>query len=300
MSIHKIPNTMLVVITFMVLFVNGVFINAQTIDTKQYSLTIAENQKAVLFLFPCFPCDKENTKAEAHFLKYTSQNGISTVLLNYNQKLFLTKKDKKKLTKQLNTIIKKHGLPEKALFIGGFSGGGNVTTLLANHLIKTNNTTQPKGIFIVDAPVDLEELYRTAKNDIQQNADQDAVDEGRFLVQLFNEKLGNPDQNSVDYQKYSPYLIQGNSVTNIQFLKTIKVRLYTEPDLKWQSEKKKRTYLDLNAYKLEKMHEALIGLGSTKAEFIKTENLGYRANGSRHPHSWNIVEPESLIQWILE
>jgi hypothetical protein len=41
-------------------------------------------------------------------------------------------------------------------------------------------------------------------------------------------------------------------------------------------------------------------LGCTKAEFIKTENRGIRANGEIHPHSWSIVEKESLIKWIKE
>lgn len=59
------------------------------IKGENYELKIANEQKAILILFPCFPCDIENTKTEAKFLKDIEKEGITTLLLNINQKLFL-------------------------------------------------------------------------------------------------------------------------------------------------------------------------------------------------------------------
>lgn len=274
--------------------------NSQTVENKEYLFSKAENEKATLILFPCFPCDKTNTQIEARFLENIEKNGISTVLLDFNQKLFLEETEKEKLAEKLNSIFDENNISKHNIYIGGFSSGGNVTVLISNFLIKTKNQIQPKGIFVVDSPLDLEELYKNAQNDIQLNKSIDAVEEGKYLINLFEEKIGNPKTDIENYKKFSPYLISQNSTQNIEYLTKIKTRFYTEPDLNWQSENRNRKYEDLNAYKLEKTFNSLKDLGSKKTEFIKTENRGIRSNGQKHPHSWNIVEKESLIKWILE
>src|SRR5690606_34298632 len=255
----------------------------------------AENEKAVLILFPCFPCDKTNTKTEAKFLDKIENEGITTILLDYNQKLYLDEFEKEDLAKRLNSILNENEISKKNVFIGGFSSAGNITIILSNYLIEKHNELQPKGVFIVDSPFDLEELYKSAQNDIKLNKNIEAVEEGKFLVNLFEQNLGNPETNIEKYKDLSPYLISQNSINNIKYLKNIKVRFYTEPDLEWQSLNRNRKYEDLNAFKVEKTWEALKNLGNKKAEFIKTENLGIRANGEKHPHSWSIVEKEDLI-----
>ncbi|WP_157837440.1 hypothetical protein [Chryseobacterium sp. P1-3] len=51
---------------------------------------------------------------------------------------------------------------------------------------------------------------------------------------------------------------------------------------------------------LKKTNEALVNLGNHTAEYIETKNRGIRANGKKHPHSWNIVEQKGLVKWMLE
>ena len=269
-------------------------------ENNDYLINKAENQKAILVLFPCFPCDKINTKTEAKFLENIEKEGITTILLDYNQKLFLKENEQKYLSLKLNSIFDDNEISKQNVFIGGFSSGGNITILLSNYLLKTNNEIQPKGIFVVDSPLDLEELYKNAENDIKKNISIEAVEEAKFITTLFGKEIGNPMRNIENYKKYSPYLISNNSIQNIEFLKNIKTRFYTEPDLDWQSENRNRKYEDLNAFKLEKTYNSLKQLGAKKTEFIKTENRGYRANGQKHPHSWNIVEKENLVDWILK
>lgn len=272
----------------------------KVIKNQNYELKISNNQKAVLILFPCFPCDIENTKTEANFLKNIENDGVTTLLLNYNQKLYLTDNDKIEYAKAINNILDENKIIKRNVFIGGFSGGGNISIILSNYLLKTKNEIQPKGVFTVDSPLDLEELYNGAKNDIEKNVSEDAVNEGLFLVEMLENEIGKPNENIEKYKEFSPYLISSNTITNIEYLKNIKVRFYTEPDLEWQHKNRNRKYEDLNAYKLEQTYNSLMNLGSKKVEFVKTKNRGIRANGEKHPHSWNIVERESLLKWMID
>ena len=271
----------------------------QQVENQSYILHPAVSQKAVLVLFPCFPCDKEHTAAEADFLRDMDETGITTILLDYNQKLFLSESEKLELSQFLNQIFDENKIEKQNIFIGGFSSGGNLAAMVTNYLLETRNEIQPKGVFIVDAPFDLEQLYNGAKKDLIQNVDVDAVEEAKSLVEFLEKKLGNPAQEIENYMKNSPYLISKNAAQNISQLTKIKTRFYCEPALDWQAENRNRVYEDLNAFKLEKAYESLLELGGRNVEFIETENRGIRANGQRHPHSWNIVARENLVNWIL-
>ncbi|THF53318.1 hypothetical protein E6C50_03705 [Flavobacterium supellecticarium] len=272
----------------------------QVITGKDYELKIASPQKAVLVLFPCYPCDIANTKAEAKFLKNIEKQGITTLLLNYNQRLFLSDAEKTEYAKTLNSILNEHNIATNNLYIGGFSGGGNVTMLLSSYLIKSKNAIQPKGIMVVDSPIDLEALYYDSQKDVVKNADPEAVAEGHYLIELLENAFGKPTDHLENYKNASPYLASCKITDNIAYLKDIKTRFYSEPALEWQKQQRNRTYEDLNAYKLEQASKTLKELGSTQTEFIATENRGYRANGDRHPHSWSIVEQGSLVKWMTE
>ncbi|UUC44074.1 alpha/beta hydrolase fold domain-containing protein [Flavobacterium cerinum] len=274
--------------------------SVKIVKGDNYELKITDPQKAVLVLFPCYPCDIANTKTEAKFLKDIEKAGITTLLLNYNLKLFLTDSEKTEYAKTLNSILDQNKVAKDNVYIGGFSGGGNIALLLTDYMLKTKNQTQPKGLMVIDSPIDLEALYNESQKEVIKNVDAEAVAEGQYLMELFDNTLGKPNENIEKYKALSPYLVSCNSTQNIRSLKDIKTRFYSEPDLEWQNTHKKRTYQDLNAYKLEQAILSLKQLGSTQAEFIATKNRGYRANGDRHPHSWNIVEQQDLIKWITE
>jgi alpha/beta hydrolase fold len=270
------------------------------IKGTNYELVKSKNQKAVLILFPCYPCAIEDTKREAFFLRDLEKEGITILLLDLNRKLYLTDEEQQNYAKILNNALDSNKIDKQNVFIGGFSSGGNIAILLSNYLLKTKNAIEPKGVFAVDSPLDLEHLYNAAKNNIKLNANKDAYNEGVFIAELFEEELGKPTENLEKYKRFSPFLISVNYSENIAYLKNIKIRLYTEPDLEWHKKNRNKEYEDLNAYVLEKTNEGLVQLGNKKTEFIKTQNRGIRANGEKHPHSWNIVEKQSLLDWIKE
>jgi hypothetical protein len=64
-------------------------------------------------------------------------------------------------------------------------------------------------------------------------------------------------------------------------------------------ENRGRDYYGMNAIDLAALVNQLKILGSKKAELITTTGKGIRENGSRHPHSWSIVDEKELIEWFV-
>ncbi len=274
---------------------------SKSIITTEYELIKAEKQKGLLILFPCFPCDAKNTFSEFKISDISIENGFSVLAMNLNQRLFLTQIEKQELVEQLEKIVSENNLPKENVFIGGFSSGGNVSLLISDYLIQNKSKIQPKGVFVVDSPIDLLALYKTAQKNLKMNFSQPSIQEATWIKSFFDKEFGNPKDGIVNYENSSPFTLETQNIQNLRNLKNLKIRLYTEPDLKWWKENRKNDYEDLNAYYLKKLSSKLkTKFGSKNIKLIETKNRGYRANGERHPHSWAIVNEKDLIKWMTE
>lgn len=267
---------------------------------KEFEIYKVSNSKATLVLFPCFPCDIENTKNEFPIIEEANKKGVSVILMNYNFKLYLKDSELQNLSKHFNSIFENNKLSTDNVYIGGFSGGGNVTLLLSNSLIKEENSIQPKGVFIVDSPIDLLGLYKVAEKNIISNFSSESVQEANWIIDTFNSEFGNPKDSISLYKKLSPYTLETNTISNVENLKNLKIRLYTEPDFDWWLKNRKNQKDEINSYFIEQLYNDLKIKGFQKIELINTKNKGYRADGTRHPHSWAIVDKENLLNWVLE
>ncbi len=276
----------------------GTSMNEVIIINENYELIIAKRQKAVLILFPCYPCDISHTKREAPFLKSIGEKGITTILMNFNKKLYLTKEEKFQVSQEIKSIFEINKIKSSNVFLGGFSSGGNVALILSEYLFSENSNLKIKGVFVVDSPIDLEQLYKNAKNDITLNANDGAKNEGIFLSELLKNELGNPIENLTLYKESSPFLVSQTSLENLRNHREYKIRLYTEPSIEWHLKNRKREYDNTNSWMIEKFYETLKINGNNSCDIIKTENKGIRANGDIHPHSWSIVEQKGLLEWM--
>lgn len=277
--------------------------NNQTkkITTPEFKLIKSEEQNGLLILFPCFPCDAENTFSEFKISEISIKNGFSVLAMNFNQHLFLKLSEKQELAQRLEKIVIENNLNRKKIFIGGFSSGGNVSLLISDYLIKIKSIVQPKGIFVVDSPIDLLALYKTAHKNLTNNFSKPSIQEATWVKSFFDNEFGNPKNGIAKYEKYSPFTLETQNIKNLKNLKKLKIRFYTEPDLKWWKENRKNNYYDLNAYYLKQLSDKLKNeFGSQNIRLIETKNKGYRKNGDRHPHSWSIVNTNDLMKWMLE
>jgi hypothetical protein len=254
----------------------------------------------LLVLFPCFPCNAENTRIEFDIIDVAIDNNITVLLMNFNQHLWLSSAEKSDLEVILTKAVREHNVNTDNTYIGGFSSGGNVSLLLADYLMSKESTIQPKGLFIVDSPIDLLALYETAQQTIKRNFSDIAIQEANWIVETSKADFGVGDTALSNYEKKSPYLSKTNSTKNLSHLSGVKIRLYSEPDTAWWKDNRQAEYKNMNAFYIEQLANDLSGLyGEDKVKYIKTKNRGYRANGDRHPHSWAIVDIKDLVSWIL-
>lgn len=56
----------------------------------------------------------------------------------------------------------------------------------------------------------------------------------------------------------------------------------------------------MNAIDLAALINELKILDNRRAELIITHDKGYLPDGTRHPHSWSIVDEKELIDWFVE
>ena len=274
-------------------------LKSNVITTDEFEIHYAQKQAATLFLFPCFSCDLNQTKKEFKILDSAYTNGISVVLLNFNFRLSLDSTEKRMLGDFLNEIMDYYQLPSQNITIGGYSGGGNVSLLLADYLISQNNKYQPNAVFAVDPPIDLWNIYRSSKLNIERNFSEPSVAESNLLIGLLDSIVGEKNHFPDSFAIHSPIVNEIQNYDNIAHLKSIKVRLYTEPDSIWWKENRQADFNQTNSYALQQFFKNQ-QTTFKQLELIETQNKGIRGDGTRHPHSWSIVDQDELIEWIIK
>lgn len=274
----------------------------QEITNENYELSKpTKNLKRVLILFGGFPEKPENIKREFTIQELALEKSIAVLYMNYNQKLWLEETEKQKLAELLQKIFAENKLPTNDTYVGGFSSGGNVALLMGSFLVENKGfKLAPKGVFIVDSPIDLVALYKSSEKNIARNFSEVSVRESTWMIETLGKSFGNPSDGISKYQQYAVYTSSTETIDNIKGLKNTKIRLYTEPDTLWWKENRKADYDQMNACYIKKLAASLQNAGFSQVEYIATENKGYRANGDRHPHSWSIVDKKELIKWMME
>ena len=273
---------------------------SETIKEKYELYKPNEQAKAVLILFGGYPESIEDIKREFKILETTKSKDIAVVFLNYNQKLWLEENEKNQLAKQLQEIFEENQLPTNNIYIGGFSSGGIVSLMISDYILGIKKFyINPKGVFIIDSPIDLVALYTSSEKNIEQNFSEVSVQESKWIIENLGNALGNPKNDIENFESKAVFTYRTNNTSNLQHLKNTKIRLYTEPDTLWWKKNRMADYEQTNAFYIKKVAERLKEQGFKKVEYIPSTNKGYRANGDRHPHSWSIVDKNDLVNWIL-
>ena len=198
----------------------------------------------------------------------------------------------------IGEVIRKYRISNHKIIIGGMSAAGTGSVRYAEYcyLNKSMYAIKPCGVFGVDPPLDYERLYNEAKKAITRNFSKPAVDESRMIIEVLSKNLkGTPQTNIKMYQTNSPFCYSAPNGGNAYLLNHIAVRLYTEPDINWWIDNRRKDYYDLNAIDDAALIDQLKLSGNSKAELIVTNNKGVKIDG--HPHSWSIVDEQELLLW---
>lgn len=200
-------------------------------------------------------------------------------------------------------IVKQHKISKDNFVIGGFSGGGMLALSYAERANKFKDSTYiiPKAVFGVDPPVDYAHLWDHCVNDVERNISYMAVQESKAIMEGYNREFGgSPKEYPENYIEYSIYSHSEKDGGNAKYLIKTPVLIYTEPDIMWQMKYRQRDFYDMNCLDQSAMINFLQLHGNKNAELITTYNKGRRLDGTRHPHSWNIMDSQQCLTWIMK
>ncbi len=272
------------------------------IEHEDYDLTMSSADRGLMILFPGAGGIPTYTKENFKIVDPASEHGISVLIMNFSSKLWIDEAETAQLSRSIVDILAAHEIHTDNIYFGGLSIGGNMALTVANYCKKNVPDLNINGVFIVDSPIDLYMLYQSAKYDISraETLSQARLQEPEFIINYFDENFGKEGDLLTEIQKFSPVTLATDNVHNIENLKSSALRLYTEPDTIWWKENRATEFEQTNAYLLRGTAALLAQLQWPQVELIETQNKGYRADGSRHPHSWSIVDVDDLIDWMLQ
>ncbi len=223
--------------------------------------------------------------------RHLAAHGFITVVPEVGYSLTLQDATRKILDDLIENELTKARMPNAFLLIGGFSSGGAIAASYAEYKLSKDKKSVG-GVFLIDPPLDLERFYNAWVPLISSECPKVIIDEGKFIKRYLEQLTGgSPTEARNNYLKYAPFIASDSSGGNARFLKTVAIRLYTEPDLSAMKQRycKDLSYQNLNSSDLDALNDYLIKLGNSKVEYIRTSGRGL--------HSWNIVDPEELAKW---
>lgn len=233
--------------------------------------------------------------------KLAFDKGLATIIPSINWGT----EDREVEIETLNTIfhevVTKHTIPKNNFVLGGLSNGGMISLVYAQQFVKDNKKTylKPKGVFGLDVPLDKTHFYEYCEREIKRNFSEAGVAEARWLMNNYNEIYGGSPKEFPE--KYIEASIYSNGVENggnAKFLKNIPIRMYTDLDVNWLMNERRRDLYDWNGTDIVAMINDLKLMGNKNANVIITMGKGVKLDGTKHPHSWSIMDNQDCFNWI--
>lgn len=278
--------------------------DGESINLFYYALVPKIKINGALVLFPATGELVEDVfNNNASLIKMATDSNILVVVLSINYNLCLDKTSLNFINQVFDHTLKKYKVSKNKFVLGGFSLGG-MNSIRYTEMAYENSlltTILPQAVYGVDPPLDLVGLYDKFIRIEERNFFGPAVYEAKDYLSKMNLQFGgSPDKKADTYIFYSMYSRNQKEGGNTKYLKNVPIRIYSDPDIDWYLEKRHTDYYDMNALDQTAMINQLHLMGNDKAEYINALGKGYRLNGSRHPHSWSIVEPVDCLNWIMK
>jgi hypothetical protein len=283
-------------------------------STSLFYYTITpKTTKAVLVLFPsAFESCESVISCNKDLIQKSFDKGIMTVVIssNFNRSLSVDQFALDFFNQTFNEIATKNKIAKDKFIMCGLSLGGmnalRYTELAQDENFKTS--VKPIAVIGVDPPVDEMGLFYRAQDEVNlyqpdssklSSGQQNALTEGKMLVTDFKEIYGGtPEQMPNNYIKHSPYTRTEKDGGNAKYLLKTPTRIYCDPDINWHLKNRQRDYYHINASDQTALINFLTLNGNKNAEFKSYVGKGYRLDGTRHPHSWSIIDTDDCIKWI--
>jgi hypothetical protein len=253
------------------------------------------NIKGILVLLPGWGESPQSIFEKTPLPRLLAEKGFVTIVPQLHQTLIADDYTVAQISQLIAIQSKRYNSNNLHLIIGGLSAGGAIAIGYAEHILAGDSTKKLQGVFAIDPPLDLSRMYKSAENKLQYNCQSKLIrKEGDFIKKyLLRTMSGSPAEQPDQYLKYSAFSANNKNGGNARLLKSIPIRLYSEPDLDFIQKTycKQLQYEDINAFDLEKLSKFLAGIGNKRAEYITTKGKGF--------HSWNILDPADCANWIV-
>jgi len=279
-------------------------------STKYYYQVVPDVQPTgLLILLPGARGNSEWPLKTTKIPYIAADSGLVTIMINYEIWLCWLRDDiLDLLNKSILDVISKHNIPGDRCVIGGFSSGGNMALNYAilSFLESTQTVISPKGVFGLDPPVDLIELYNVLNIEMQgfmTNGKKVKVsDETKYMHKNMTTFLGTPVENKKNYVENSAFIFSDryNSGGQAIYLKDLHVRIYSSIDKNYlQSKANGSFYFDCSPYLVSFLKHN----GNENATFKSQYDIGYYPDGGekfRGRHAWKGYDSKECVDWILE
>lgn len=203
--------------------------------------------------------------------------------------------------KYIHEVLNRHGIPRGNLLYAGMSLAGTraVKMALFSRTHRSRHRILPRAIALCDAPLDFVRFWSEMDRAKRLKATPLTANEGEWVTGYLERNLGGTPATRPDaYIGYSPYSRSAPDTAALRALREVAVRAYTEPDIIWWMSTRKKDYYGMNSLDMAAFVNELNIAGNEAAELIVTEGKGVLSDGTRHPHSWSIVDEGGLLDWF--
>lgn len=213
--------------------------------------------------------------------------------------LFITDSCMLLLEQMIAEVLRKYEVPEQSIFIGGISASGTRALRFAEYTVRSNSNIKIRGVFAVDAPLDLARFYYSASSH-RESFKAGMRWEADFMIPKFESWFGgSPDSFNQAYKMASVFCHADSLGGNAHYLRKTDLILFHEPDIDWWLNERGSSYYDINSFDLVAFTQKLRDLGNDEVQLITTSGKGFNRAGERNCHSWTIVDEKLLVDWIL-
>lgn len=255
----------------------------------------AQEIKGILVLLPGWGENPQSIFEKTALPRLLLEKGFVTIVPQLHQTLIADDYTLAEINEHLAVQSRRYGISNLRYIIGGLSAGGAIAIGYVEHVLASDSGKKLQGVFAIDPPLDLSRMYKSAENKLQYNCQSKLIrKEGGFIKRYLLRTLnGSPTEQPDQYLKYSTFSANRQDGGNAKLLKSIPIRLYSEPDLDFVRKTycDQLQYEDINAFDLERLSKFLAVIGNQRAEYIMTEGKGF--------HSWNILDPVECVNWIV-
>ena len=235
-----------------------------------------------------------------HKLAY--QNNILVILPSYNYGTIQRTPDVAFLDDIFEEVVKDHQVSKDNFVFCGLSDGGMISFDYAIRAVGDSSTfLTPKGIIGIDPPIDLIRFYNYCQREISRNFSPTGVGEAKWLADVYEKVFGGtPEENRQNYVDASAFTFGEKEGGNAKYLTNIGVRMYTDLDVDYLLNDRHRDLYDWNGIDIVAFVNQLKINGNTNAEVFISQGKGVRLDGTKHPHSWSIMNNDETLNWILK